>query len=265
MDCIAGLPGVEEVVMIHVVKSNTPAALRGDMVSVARERIESDRTFLQSLGITTIKTEVLVSESVASTIDDSAVRNDSTIIVMGARGKGLIKGLHLGSVTHQVLHESKKNLLIMRGQIIEKLSGETFQKFCPMIFSRVLIPVDLTSESWDAVSQIAKIPEVIEIIVTFIISRGETESELEAIRKESEQILKEKCKLISTAGAQIRHRILEGDPVSRFQEYANEADVSLVCTIPTEKGFFAEILRGSFSSELARLASHPVLVIRRAK
>jgi len=265
MDCMAGLPGVEEVVMIHVISSDNPKTFRGDLASSAKERIESERSLLQSLGIPSIKTEVLISESVADCINESAERNNATVIVMGARGKGLIKGLHLGSVTHQVLHASKKNLLIMRGPIIEKLSGKRFEKFCPMIFSRVLIPVDLTPESWEALEQIAKIREVNEIIVSFVISRGETEKELEQIRSETDAKLKEKCEAVKAARAKIRWRTLEGDPVSRVHEYAGEEDVSLICTVPNEKGFFAEFLHGSFSCELARLASHPILMIRRQK
>ncbi|MCA1914868.1 universal stress protein [Methanospirillum hungatei] len=264
MDCIADLPGVEEVVVVHVISTDKPASLRGDMTSSAKNRIESDATILKSLGIPSIKSEVLVSESIASGIDDAATRNNSTIIVMGARGKSIIKGLHLGSVTHRILHDSKKNLLIMRGEIIETLSGEKFQKYCPRIFSRVLVPVDLTPESWTAVEQLAKIPDVGEIIVAFVISRGETERELERIRIQAEQDIQERCKQIQTAGAEIRHRILEGDLVSRILDYAQEADVSLISTVPTEKGFFAEMLHGSFSCELARLATKPVLVIRRS-
>ncbi len=264
MDCIADLPGVEEVVLIHIVGTDKPTSLRGDMASTAKNRIESDASLLKSLGVPSIKTEVLVSESVAAGIDDAAVRNNSTIIIMGARGRSIIKGLHLGSVTHQVLHESGKNLLIMRGQIIETLSGKKFQKYCPLIFSRVLVPIDLTPESWTAVEQLAKIPEVGEIIITFVISKGETERELERIRTLAEQEIQERSKQIHTAGAEIRHRILEGDLVSRILDYAQEADVSLISTIPTEKGFFAEMLHGSFSCELARLATKPVLVIRRA-
>ncbi len=264
MDCIADLPGVEEVVLIHIVGTDKPTSLRGDMASTAKNRIESDASLLKSLGVPSIKTEVLVSESVAAGIDDAAVRNNSTIIIMGARGRSIIKGLHLGSVTHQVLHESGKNLLIMRGQIIETLSGKKFQKYCPLIFSRVLVPIDLTPESWTAVEKLAKIPEVGEIIITFVISKGETERELERIRTLAEQEIQERSKQIHTAGAEIRHRILEGDLVSRILDYAQEADVSLISTIPTEKGFFAEMLHGSFSCELARLATKPVLVIRRA-
>lgn len=263
MDCIADLPGVEEVVLVHIVGTDKPASLRGDITSTAKNRIETEASLLKNLGVPSIKTEVLASESVAAGIDDAAVRNNSTIIVMGARGKSIIKGLHLGSVTHRVLHESNKNLLIMRGQIIETLSGEKFQKYCPLIFSRVLVPIDLTPESWTSVQQLAKIPEVGEIIITFVISQGETERELERIRTLAEQEIQKRSKEIETAGAEIRHRILEGDLISRVLDYAQEADVSLISTSPTEKGFFAEMLHGSFSCELARLATKPVLVIRR--
>lgn len=252
-------------VLVHVISSTSPIVMKYELISLARERIESERQILQQLGILTTKTEVLVSENVADSIEDSANRNDVTIIVMGARGKGLIKGLHLGSVTNRVLHISKKNLLIMRGQIIEKLTGEKFQKYCPMIFSRVLFPIDFTSESWDAVQKIALLQDINEIIIGFVIAQGETERELERLHKESEIELRERCTQIKTNGAQVRWRILEGDLVSRINEYADEADVSLICTTPTEKGFFAEILHGSFSSELARLASRPVLIIRRQK
>ena len=185
MDCIADLPGVMEVVMVHIVGTNKPASLRSDMVSSARTRIESEATLLNNLGIPSVRTEVMVHESPAAGIDDAANRNNSDIIVMGARGKSIIKGLRLGSVTQKVLHESKKNLLIMRGPIIETLSGEKFQKYCPLIFSRVLVPVDLTTESWTAVEQLAKIPDVQEIIAAFVISRGESEQEIERLRQQA--------------------------------------------------------------------------------
>ncbi len=264
MDCIADLPGVLEVVIVHIVGTDKPGPLRSDIELSAKTRIESDATLLKSLGIPSIRSEVIVSESVAAGIDDAAKRNNSTIIVMGARGKSIIKGLHLGSVTHRVLHDSRSNLLIMRGQIIETLSGEKFQKYCPLIFSRVLVPIDLTPESWIAVEQLAKIPDVREIIISFVISRGETERDLARLRALAEQEIQEKLKSIQTAGAEIRWRILEGDLISRILDYAQEADVSLISTVPTEKGFFAEMLHGSFSCELARLATKPVLVIRRA-
>ncbi|OQB35737.1 MAG: Universal stress protein [Euryarchaeota archaeon ADurb.Bin165] len=263
MDCIADLPGVMEVVMVHIVGTNKPASLRSDMVSSARTRIESEATLLNNLGIPSVRTEVMVHESPAAGIDDAANRNNSDIIVMGARGKSIIKGLRLGSVTQKVLHESKKNLLIMRGPIIETLSGEKFQKYCPLIFSRVLVPVDLTTESWTAVEQLAKIPDVQEIIAAFVISRGESEQEIERLKQQAGDELEKKCSQLPTRGAEIRWRILEGDLISRINDYAQETDVSLVCTVPTEKGFFAEMLHGSFSCELARQATKPVLVIRR--
>ena len=49
MDCIADLPGVMEVVMVHIVGTNKPASLRSDMVSSARTRIESEATLLKIL------------------------------------------------------------------------------------------------------------------------------------------------------------------------------------------------------------------------
>ena len=263
MDCIADLPGVEEVVIVHIVGTNKPVSLRSDMVSSARTRIEAKAALLKNLGIPSVKSEVLVFESAATGIDDAANRNSSDLIVMGARGKSIIKGLHLGSVTHRVLRESKKNLLIMRSPIIETLSGEKYQKYCPLILSRVLVPVDLTDESWIAVDLLAKIPDVSEIIVAFVISRGESEREIERLKEQAGEELEKKCRQVRTTGTEIRWRILEGDLVGGINDYAQEADVSLVCTVPTEKGFFAEMLHGSFSCELARLATKPVLVIRR--
>jgi nucleotide-binding universal stress UspA family protein len=182
IDCIADLPGVLEVVLIHVISSDKPTPLRGDLATSAHHRIEADISVLKSLGISSVKAEVIISESIATAIDEAARRHNSTII-MGARGKSIIKGLHLGSVTHRVLHESKQNLLIMRGQIIESLSGVTYQKYCPLILSRVLVPIDLTPESWIAVEKLAKISDVQEIIVAFVISRGETERELEHLKE----------------------------------------------------------------------------------
>lgn len=265
LECIADLPGVLEVVILHVIDTSTTTSrmMRGELQSEARVKIEAERQVLERLGISQVTTEVCVADVIADAIEETAKKYNSTIIVMGARGKGLIPGLHLGSVTYRVVHESSKNLLVIRHPVIEGLTGDTYEKYCPRIFSRVIIPVDLSSESFAAVRSLASIPETVEVIMVYVISRGESEREVENARERGAKILEAESLKLKDTDAEIMWRILEGDPITSICEYADEKRASLVCSIPSEKSFLTEMIHGSFTCELTRLSHTPVLIIRR--
>lgn len=265
LECIGDLPGVLEVVILHVIDTSktTSRMMRGEQQSEAREKIESERQVLERLGVSQVTTEISVADVIADAIEETAKKYNSTIIVMSARGKGLIPGLHLGSVTHRVVHDSSKNLLVIRHPVIERLTGDVYEKYCPRIFSKVIIPVDLSPEAFGAVRSIASIPETGEVVMVYVISRGETEGEVEKSRERGAKILEAESLKLKSTGADIMWRILEGDPISCINEYADEKKASLICSIPTDKGIITEMIHGSFTCELTRLSHTPVLIIRR--
>ena len=114
-------------------------------------------------------------------------------MIMGARGKSLIRSAFLGSVTRNVLRFGDKHLLIIRYKMPEGLgpvgakgtwvSGKIpeepkepliLEKFCAMPFAKVLVPTDFSQPSETAISFIKSIPRVGEIVLLHVVSKGET-------------------------------------------------------------------------------------------
>jgi nucleotide-binding universal stress UspA family protein len=198
---------------------------------------------------------------VAQTIESVAEEEGFPTIVMNARGKGFLPGIPLGSVSEGVLHCTKRDLLIMRYRMIEEMTGIRYEKFCPMILSKILVATDLSPESSNAIMRLVKTEGVGEIILVHVISRGETEAEIIASEEAARTTIREHCNQIHQEGLQSRGIVLTGDPASVIIDLTEEQDVSMVCTVPHGKGFMQRLLYGSFSGDLARHVNRPLLII----
>ena len=262
MNCLAGIPGLKEIILLHVIEPGNfnPVINRELQISQVREKLEAERSFLHHLGQNTVKTVIHTGQNISGCIVSTADKEDVSIIIMGTKNKGLFEGLHLGSTSYRVLHETSKNLLILRSNIIEELNERQYQKFCPNIFSKVLVSTDLSAESLKAVREIASLPGINELIVCYSLPRGITESEINKVRDEALKQLETTCREITSKDALIRVRILEGEPVEEIRRYAQESDVSLICSIPHGKGTIDEIIYGSFTCDLIARTNHPILI-----
>lgn len=262
MNCLAGIPGVKEIILLHVIESwhFNPAMARESQIDQVKERLEADKLFLLRLGLHTVKKVILTEFSISDGIVSAAEKEEVSIIVMGAKNRGLFEGLHLGSTSLRVLHDTSKNLLILRSHLIEGLQEKQYQKFCPQILSKVLVSTDLTPESHRVVHEIASVPGINELIVCYALPRGTLESEMSTARDEALKKLETACKDITSAVIPIRVRILEGDPVAEIEEFAHESDVSLICSIRHGKGTIDEMIHGSFTCDLVAHTHHPILI-----
>jgi nucleotide-binding universal stress UspA family protein len=79
-------------------------------------------TYVENTGrATNIEVESVILEgSPVDEIVDFADKNDIDLIVMGTQGKNVIQRFLIGSVTENVVGRSKKAVLVVRGDTIEK-------------------------------------------------------------------------------------------------------------------------------------------------
>jgi len=262
-ECLGEIPGIKEIIILHVVDTKR-TAYREESESVLIKKAElilkEQKNRLEKLG-KTVKTKVKVgipSREILSTADGENV----SLVVMGARGRSLIKDILLGSVSSDVLRYGKTNLLILRHKVAEELKGEVFEKYCDRIFSKVLYPTDFSKRAEQTLSIVKGMPSLGKIILVHVVDKGETREELDAYVREAERKLKDMQDRLKTARINAELHVHIGDPAHEINRVAEEEDVSLIAIGTRGKGLIEEIWIGSTAENLVRNAKRPVLVIK---
>ncbi len=267
LECIREIPGIKEVVLLHVVDATHPSPkhgwIHGPHIENAKILMEEKKKYLENLGLKVkIKVDVITEGEVYIEILETAEKEKASLIVMGARGKSKIKDLFLGSVSSKVVHHAKTNLLIMRYKLVEDLEGLKHEKFCPMIFSKVLLPTDFSEPAEKTISFMTEIKDIKEMVLLNVVSKGETEEEIEENVNEAKSKLGDIREVLSKAGFNVKDHVRVGNPPEEIISTAEDEDVSLIAISPHGKGWFRELLVGSTTCAVVRRANRPVLVVR---
>jgi nucleotide-binding universal stress UspA family protein len=204
---------------------------------------------------------VITSGSVPNRILDVAAAENVGLIVMGARGRGVVQGLLLGSVSSAVLHNTQNHVLIIRHKVMQGTQGLQFEKFCSQILSRIVFPMDFTEEAYAGLEKIAAMPKVGRIYTIYVISRGETRDEIAAEEKRATQLLANLHTSEALHDYDLTDMVRVGSPTDEIIRVAEEEDASLICMTSHGKGYFRELLVGSISFDVVRRAKRPVLVL----
>ncbi len=264
LECIGEIPGIKELVLLHIVDATHPSKrgwTHGPHIENAKILMEEKKEFIESLGLKVkTKVDVITEGEVYREILGTADKEKASLIVMGARGKSPIKDLLLGSVTTNVVRHAKTNLLIMRYKLVEDLEGLKYEKFCPMIFSKVLLPTDFSEHAGKTISFVKDIKEIKEMVLLNVVSKGETTEEIE------ENVNEAKGKLGDVRGElegfMVKDHVRVGNLPEEIISTAEDEDVSLIAMSPHGKGWFKELLVGSTTCAVVRRAKRPILVVR---
>ena len=137
LECISEIPGVKEVVLLHVVAvpsgvfDSKHGWIQGTQVEDEKLHLEEHKEHIESLGLNvTTKVEIITSGHISQSIRETADKENVSLIVMNAHGKSLIKGLLLGSVPLDVIRHTKTDVLLMRYKLAESMEGQKLEKFC---------------------------------------------------------------------------------------------------------------------------------------
>lgn len=267
LECVVDIPGVKDVILLHVVDATHPSKrgwIHGPHIENARIRLEEQKEKLENLGLK-VKTEVnvITAGDVPGAVMETADKENVSLIVVGARGKSLIKGILLGSVPTNVLRHAKTHVLVMRYKVVEELEDKAFEKFCPQIFSKVLCTTDFSEPSLKALSFVKGIEGIDEVVMMHVVSKGETEEEIENNVREAKKKLEDIQEEFRSAGFKIKAHVHVGSPPDEINTIAEEEDVSLIAMSRHGKGWFKELLAGSTTCAVVRNAKRPVLVVKK--
>jgi len=199
---------------------------------------------------------------VASAIQKVAEEEKVSLVAMGARGKSLIESVLLGSVSRNVLRFGDTHLLVMRYKVLE--NGD-LEKHCNRIFSRVLFPTDFSQPSEVALSFLKNLQGIGELILLNVVSKGETEEEINAFVAEATNKVNEIAGELVKGGIKVTPKVTVGNPVEEIRSLADAEDVSLVAISSQGAAAIKKGRIGSTAYDVANSSTRPVLILRRSK
>jgi len=268
LDCVAGMPQVKEVVLLHVVKE-TSYPMGADIIDTlakqkSEETLAQAEHYLKSLNpAIKVTLETTVAPDITDGILAAAEKSGADLIVITAHPKGARGGVLLGSVPSTLLcRPGRAGILFMRHRIVESLSGTTYEKYCPMLFSRVLCPTDFSRFSDHATSYAGSIAGVGEVILLNVVPETGAAHETADAVKASEAWIAALCDTLAAKGIRCRAMVKTGSPAGEIVSAADEEDVSLICISSCGKGCLRDFLLGSTVQDVAMNAKRPVLVVR---
>jgi nucleotide-binding universal stress UspA family protein len=207
--------------------------------------------------------EETIATDITGAILKKAEEHRASLIVIHAHVKGIIAGVLLSCVSSKVLCRiSKINIMIMPNTLVGSLTGEMYEKFCPMIFSRVLCPTNFSAYSEKATSLACSIKEMGEIILLHVVQEGGEKGDRELALTIAEQRIHALCDRLSDQGINARTIVVCGKPEIEIPRVALAEDVSLIWMQSSGQGCLHDFFFGSIVHDVVMNAMRPVIVIR---
>ena len=273
LDRISEIPGIQEVVLLHVGDATRPSRLDWTHgyphIENTQLLLEEKKKFLEQFGLRVrINVDVIVNAitqgTVSQAIMEIAETENISLIVLGARGIDPIQELLLGSVSSSVLRYATTNVLIMHfppAYVGTKASESSSRK----LFSKVLIPTDFSRSASDASAFVKTIPGIKEIVLLHVVNRAESQQDIEDYVKAAETRLEDMKKEFINTGVEVKFHVGAGDPAEMILSVADDDDVSLIAMSAFGLDWVREILLGSTTFTVVRRTKKPVLIIRAGK
>ena len=271
LECIGEIPGMEEILLVHVIDE---AATNGrhlfhnpqhrTNLENAAETLEIKKRYLADL--TGVPVIARMAESVDGDTAGAIVRiaqdENVSLIVMGGRGRGLLYGSILGSVSEGVIQRSRKDLLIMHFRVTDNQDGKKLEKYCRNIFSHVLCPVDFSQPSIKTVEYAASLSAVRHMTLLHVMEEDPSGKNFSTLQDQAFHRLGQIADTIRAEGISISSEVRSGNPVDVISRSAEELDASLIMTARVGLSDYAKnIPLGHVAAGIAASAGRPLFLV----
>ncbi len=264
--CLTRIPGLREVVLLHIVDATryTKSGWTHEPeIKNAKILLEEEKKFLESLGFEVkVRLEVITAGDIATAIIDTAKKEHASTVIMGSRGRGMIKGLLLGSASTGVLQRGQSHQLILRDSIVDAMTGEVLTRFCTGLFSRVLCPTDFSPPSRVAIESLTRLNGLGETYLLHVVTRGESKEEIDHEVKNATEKLEEIRSDLAEKGVKVQVRVRLGRPTDEITRLAEEEDISLILMSSRGMGWVRDLIIGSTTHGVAIHSRRPVMIVK---
>jgi len=256
-----------------VIDATSPSRLEwtpGPHLENANSLMAEKKEKLENLGLkVTSNVDVIVNAVTRAPVSRAILKVAETekvsLIVIGARGINPIQELLLGSVSSFVLRHAKTNVLVMHFLPTPNQIEVSLESCQQKLFSKVLVPTDFSESAGDSSELLKMIPGIEEIVILHVITRAESQAEIEGSVQEAQNRLEDIKKKFIDIGVDVKLQVRAGDPATIILAVAEEEAVSLIAMNAFGLDWLREMVLGSTTFTVVRRATRPVLVLRTGK
>jgi nucleotide-binding universal stress UspA family protein len=139
------------------------------------------------------------------------------------------------------------------------------EKHCTRVFAKVLFPTDFSQPAEAALSFLKNMSGIGELMLLNVVSKGETDEEIDANLASAKQKIDEIAKELGKDGMHVTTKAVVGHPVEVIRYEAEKEDVSLIAMSSQGAVAIRKGRIGSTAYDVANSANRPVLILRRSK
>jgi nucleotide-binding universal stress UspA family protein/GNAT superfamily N-acetyltransferase len=271
LECIGQIPGMEEILLVHVIheaRKETQSGFFWNNQRSSREQalasLEEKQQFLEQMTGILVRHKIVEAKygDIAGAIIRSAYTENIPLIVMGGRGKGLLSGYILGSVSEGVIQRSNTDVLIMHFPSSTNPVTGGLEKFCRNVFSHVLCPVDFSRPSEKTLEYAGSLGCVRHMTLLHVVNGKVSGKDLSGSIEECRQKLVVIEAGLERQGIRTTSIIRSGSPSREITRVAGELDVSLIMIARLgQSDYIKNITIGSVTAGVAMHTERPLFIV----
>lgn len=269
LGCIGQIPGMEEILLVHVI-SGAPAGTgffqnhQPSPREQAQNALEEKRQYLEQMTGVQVRQKVLEAKDgdIAGAILRSAYAENVSLIVMGGRGKGLLAGYILGSVSEGVIQRSNTDVLIIHFRGTKNPDEAGADMFSRNMFSEVLCPVDFSRPSEKTLEYAIRLGCIRHMTLLHVVngngSGPDHSHHIDGCRQKLARIGSD----LERGGIPTTSLVRSGSPAREIIRIAGELDVSLIMFARLGlSDYLKNITIGSVAAGIALHADRHLLIV----
>ncbi len=262
LDCLSDLRdmGVTRAILIHVVQVGYGQGASYGNRHMLEDWLRARAAPLRAAGLE-VQVDIRAAGDVAADILQAARDHGADLIVIGSRGRSMIRGLFLGSVARAVIRLST---LPVRLEWIEA-TGEDGDAACARTchggISRVLLATDFSHQSQaaeQAAIALARLGAHVDVVHVLATGGGRIYARWPRMAQAALSYIADD---IAAAGGSAEAHLVTGKPADEIARMAADRDVDLIVVGKHGQGWLESVAIGSTAAALCEIARRPVLMV----
>jgi nucleotide-binding universal stress UspA family protein len=260
--------GLEEVILVRVINLNRVTGVSSgfDIESWIRDEEEKSEKMLQELVELLKKREIKARYVSPIPVGDPvteiikvAEKEKFSLILMGSRGKGILKEILLGSVSEGVVRRATTPVLIVKSKVVKMGRSVECELIAGRLFEKILYAHDLSKYSDEVLDYVrqAALAGGKEVVIVHVVENkrkkdgSDAEKKLDEVKRELEK-----------DGVNVKVVIKSGTPYKEIINTAKEENATLIMMGSRGLGFVEGMLLGSTTDAVVRHSKIPVFVYK---